>query len=277
MVDAPHENSMKSGSFFMKSFDDIVYAGTPQRPLRLDLRLPDSPATPPLVLYIPMGGMRSCPKEAAPYWLVDQGFAMASIEARTSSEAIAPAAVHDCKAAVRWLRAHADEYRYDGDAIGAWGHSAGGLLAALLATSGDRSELEGDGPPRGLSSKVQAAVDCCGSPHDLMYFAKPGIKRRFAPVAENLRLYLGGELEEKAELARLVSPRTYVSPDCPPIFIIHGDRDSVVPVEESIEFHEELRAAGVDSRLRILPDIDHSWPEELTRHDIVAFFQRTLR
>ncbi len=257
-------------------FADIPYAQTPQRVLRLDLRVPRKAQQPPLVLYIPMGGMRSCAKENAPWWLTECGFAMASIECRVSSEVTAPGPVHDCKAAVRWLRAHADEYGSRPDAIGVWGHSAGGLLAALLATSGDVAELEGGGAHPGVSSKVQAACDQCGAPHDFAYFARPEIKSRFAPVAENLRLYLGGPVEEKLELARLVSPRTYVSRNGPPMLLIHGDADDVVPVEETIDFHKALLGPGGDAPLAFLPGFGHSWDGALTRNDLKSFFDRTL-
>ena len=256
---------------------DIPFAETPQRVLRLDLRVPRHGGRLPLVLYIPMGGMRSCEKAAAPWWLTGKGFAMASIECRVSSEVTAPAPVHDCKEAVRWLRSHAAEYGYCPDAIGVWGHSAGGLLAALLGTSGGIATLEGAGKNLDVSSRVQAVCDECGAPHDFAYFAQPAIKLKYAPVAENLRLYLGGPVEERLELARLASPRTYISADCPPMLLIHGDADTIVPLEETIEFHAALKLAGVDATLRILPGIRHGWDSALTGGDVAAFFERTLK
>ncbi|MCX5662636.1 MAG: alpha/beta hydrolase [Planctomycetota bacterium] len=259
-----------------RTIADITYSVTPQRPLRLDLRLPDDAQRPPLILYIPMGGMSSCLKANVPAWLVDYGFAVASIECRVSSEVPAPAPVYDCKSAIRWLRAHAGEHGYNPDAIGVWGHSAGGLLASLMATSSGRPELEGDGPHREVSSAVQAAIDCCGSPHDLAYFTRPGVATRFAGVTGNIDRYLGGPLAQKLDLARLVSPAMYVSPNCPPVFLIHGDRDHVVPLEETVMFHESLKAAGVDSTLLVLPGIGHSWDPAMVRPAVVGFFNRTL-
>ena len=100
----------------------LTYAITPQRPLTLDLRVPRSPAPPPLIVYIPMAGFRQCLMKKTPWWLVDHGFAVASIDCRGSGEAIAPAAVHDCKAAVRWLRSKAGEFGYRANAIGAFPH-----------------------------------------------------------------------------------------------------------------------------------------------------------
>ena len=258
------------------SWENIPFAVTPQRILRLDLRIPPHGNRLPLVLYIPMGGMRSCDKTTAPWWLTSMGFAMASIECRVSREAPAPAPVHDCKEAVRWLRFHAREYGYCADAIGVWGHSAGGHLAALLGTSGGITELEGDGGHLDVSSRVQAVCDECGAPHDIGSSAQPSVKAKFAGVAENLRLYLGGPVEERVELARLVSPQTYVSSHNPPMLLIHGGADAVVPVEDTIAFHDALRAAGVKTTLRVLPGVGHGWDGALTRMDVSAFFEGTL-
>jgi acetyl esterase/lipase len=260
-----------------KTWTDLVYARRPQRDLMLDIRVPRCGFRPPLVVFIPMGGMRGCNKSGAPTWLLEHGFAMASIEARVSSEVAAPHSVYDCKAALRWLRAHAADYGYNPDSIGVWGHSAGGLLASLMATSNGQPKLEGGGDHLDVSSDVQAACDECGAPHDLAYFARPEVHAKFAPVAENLRVYLGGYVGDLRELAALVSPSTYVSPKCPPMFLLHGDADGIVPVEETIDFHRSLRDAGVDSTLRILPGVGHGWDASLTRDDIVAFFKRTLR
>lgn len=259
-----------------RAYADLVYATTPQRQLRLDLLVPDAPTPPPLVLYIPMGGMRGCSKSTIPAWLTAYGLAVASIEARVSSEAIAPAPVHDCKSAVRFLRAHGAQYGFDPARIGAWGSSAGGLLASLLATSGDRPELEGDGPHQGVSSNIQAACDFCGAPHDFTWFARPDIIARHAGVVENLRLYLGGHVAEKPELAKLVSPSTYISPRCPPLLLVHGSADRVVPPEETVSYYEALKKAGVDVSLLMLPGIGHGWEPGLTRPAVVSFFRRAL-
>jgi acetyl esterase/lipase len=248
--------------------------------LRLDLHVPsdtrqrEKPV--PLVLFNPMGGMRICTKENAPWWLTEYGFAMASIEARVRDEAIAPAPVYDCRAAIRWLRTHASEYGYDANAIGVWGQSAGGLLTSLMATSGDRPELDEEEDDRAVSCRVQAACDECGSPHDLMYFARPEIKESFPTVAEVLQIWLGGPVEEQQELARFVSPATYVSSECPPILLLHGDADPVSPCEETIQFYHQLKEAEVDATLHVLSGEGHSWDPALTRDEIVAFFRRTL-
>jgi acetyl esterase/lipase len=207
---------------------------------------------------------------------VEDGFALAAIECRVSGEAIAPAAVHDCKAAIRWLRAHAGDYGYNGDRIGVWGFSAGGLLAALMATSGDVTELEGEGDHLDVSSAVQAAVDQCGAPHDMTYFARPDVAATYDKVAENLRRWLGGPVAERLELARLVSPSSYVSPKCPPILLLHGDQDDITPLAETQQFYEQLKAAGVDATLKVLSSVGHSRVEELIRPDLFGFLHRVF-
>jgi acetyl esterase/lipase len=260
----------------MPVWTDIVYARRPQRELRVDIHVPDGVKNPPLVLNIPMRGLFKCERSSASTWIVEEGFALAAIECRVSGEAIAPAAVHDCKAAIRWLRANAAKYGYDGDRIGVWGFSAGGLLASLMATSTAVAELEGDGDHLDVSSAVQAAVDQCGAPHDMTYFARPDVAATYDKVAENLRRWLGGPVAERPELARLVSPATYVTPQCPPVLLIHGDQDDITPLAETQLFYDQLKLAGVDATLKVLAGIGHSRVEELIRPDLVAFLRRVL-
>jgi acetyl esterase/lipase len=125
---------------------DLEYAGAGNRALLLDLHLPDGAPRPyPLVLYIHGGAWREGTK-AHPRALrfLSEGYAVASVEYRLSQEAIFPAQIHDCKAAVRWLRANAGDFGLDAGRIAAWGESAGAHLASLLGTSAGVAELEGD-------------------------------------------------------------------------------------------------------------------------------------
>ncbi|MBT6146957.1 MAG: prolyl oligopeptidase family serine peptidase [Gemmatimonadetes bacterium] len=89
--------------------------------------------------------------------------------------------------------------------------------------------------------------------------------------------FVGGPVADHRDIARLVSPLHYVSADCPPILILHGDQDPTVPLAESTIFHQALTVAGVDSTLHVLPGEGHGWEESLTRDRIVEFFRRTLR
>src|SRR5262249_26278975 len=103
-------NPASDASNQISIFNDIPYAETPQRTLMLDLRVPRADKPMPLVVYIPVGGMRACDRKWAPWYLTEHGFAMASLDVRVSPEVIAPLIVHDCKSAISWLRAHAAQY-----------------------------------------------------------------------------------------------------------------------------------------------------------------------
>ena len=148
---------------------DIVYKKVDGVSLRLDIYSPKSITHPlPVVLWLhghrwSRGGKEQHP----PFNLMAQGYIVVSPDYRLSGEATFPAAIEDCKAAVRWLRANASTYHIDPDHIGAWGHSAGGHLAALLGTSADVTELEGAGENSTFSSRVQA-VCTMSAPSDIL-------------------------------------------------------------------------------------------------------------
>ncbi len=255
----------------------FVYAQYGERKLDLDLYLPPESGDKPLpvVMIIPVGGWRNCQKSEGVPWLVEHGFAVAVIECRVVPEVTAPATIHDCKAGVRWLRANGAQYGLDPDRIGSHGSSAGGHLSALMAVSAGVEELEGEGGSPGVSSAVQAAYAQCG-PTDLERMADPDLIAATPVLEEVTHNFLGGPVEGKRPLARLMSPLTYVSPSCPPILMVHGEDDPIVPVEESVIFHRALTAAGVDTALHRLPGQEHGLPLELTRPLIVEFFQRVL-
>src|SRR5882724_12604171 len=150
---------------------DVEYARVGNRPLLLDLYLRDASTEPaPVVVWIHGGGWSAGDKFPTPAArLVAAGYAVASIEYRLTGEAKFPAQIHDCKAAIRWLRASARKYNLDAAHIGVWGHSSGGHLVSLLGTSGDVKELEGAEGNTDQSSRVQAVCDFCG-PSDFAAF-----------------------------------------------------------------------------------------------------------
>ena len=260
----------------IESLKGLPYADYDGRVMPLDLHLPKSADGPlPVLLWIPVGGWRGSAREGAPLWPTEHGFAIASGDCRVSGEAIAPAAIHDCKAAVRWLRANSKEYGLDPERIGSAGSSAGGHLSALLGASHDVPELEGDGGNADQSSAVQASLDVCG-PTDLMRMAVPELQERFEVLHEVTYNFLGGPVAERGELGRLMSPLTYAANDCPPMLIVHGEDDPTVPVEESIIFHEALQEAGADTALEVLKGVGHGCPWDQIQETVLAFFKRTL-
>ena len=259
------------------SIKDLAYADYDGRVMYLDLHRPaGEPGPLPVIVWIPVGGWRGSAKENAPTWLTRHGFALASPNCRVSGEAIAPAAIHDCKAAVRWLRANCQEHGLDPERIGSAGSSAGGHLSALLAVSRGVEELEGNGGNPDQSSAVQAALAVCG-PADLSRIAVPEIRAQFPVLYEVTENFLGGPVAERAELCRLMSPLTYVSRECPPLLVIHGAEDPTVPVEESLIFHQALQEAGSEGHLTILDGVGHGCPWDQVEDSVVSFFHRSLR
>jgi acetyl esterase/lipase len=243
---------------------DLAYADIGEKALLLDLYVPggESGEALPVVVWIHGGGWRNGSKEnALGAVLVRRGYAVASINYRLSAEAVFPAQIHDCKAAIRWLRAHAEEYHLDADRIGVWGSSAGGHLVALLGTSGDVADLEGELGNAEFSSRVQAVCDWFG-PGDLVGMASTEASGRGGasrggggPVAR----LLGGSIEEKRELAISASPVTHVSEDDPPFLIMHGDQDPVVPLGQSEALHKALHGAGAESTLDVIKGAGHGF------------------
>jgi len=252
---------------------DLVYKTVNGAVLTLDLYCPEKfSGALPVIIYIHGGGWRRGRKEKCPaVGLVQDGYAVASIDYRLTSTALFPAQIEDCKAAVRWLRANAAKYNLDADRIGVWGHSAGGHLAALLGTSGGVPELEGSGDNMQYSSQVQAVCDSAG-PTDLLAMTNLGPKRTFA--IEGL---LGGPLEKDKAKAIAASPIHYVSKDDPPFLIVHGEGDRTVPVEQSQRLYEELRKAGVNATLKILPHVGHQAVLMDAVKDAEVFFDATLK
>lgn len=251
-----------------------TYARVDTLDLKVDLHLPpprlDSsgqllagPATRPILLWMHGGGWRGghrsdeCP--ALPF--VDSGYVVASIDYRLSGQAIWPAQIHDAKAAVRWLRAHAATLRLDTARIVAWGTSAGGHLAALLGVTTPADSLEGDvpivkafGDTTAHGSHVRAVVNYYAPTNFLEY-----LPRRWSRQSSVGQL-LGCAVKDCLDRARAASPLTYITPHDPPFFITHGTRDPTVPFSQAVTLDSALRAAGVPVLFVPVPGADHGGP-----------------
>jgi acetyl esterase/lipase len=198
----------------------------------------------------------------------------ASINYRLTDEAAWPAQIHDCKAAIRWLRANAAKYHIDPERIGVIGSSAGGHLVAMLGVTGGVEALEGSlGEHSGVSSRVACVVDLYG-PTDLTDMPEREARRPGSPVAK----LVGGPVQDRRETAREASPVTYVSSDDPPMLIIHGTADPTVPFDQSTRLEKALKAAGVSVLLVPVTDGVHgrfNTPEFPRR--VQQFFDKQLR
>ena len=239
-----------------RTLKDIEFAVVDGHSLKLDLYLPSQPER-PLVVWIHGGGWRNGSKERCHVnWLTEHGFTVASISYRLTDKAIFPAQIHDCKGAVRWLRAHAKEYRYSVDRIAVGGSSAGGHLAALLGTSGDIAALEGEvGGHLDHSSRVDAVVDYFG-PTDFVLRSKSHPSRTNVE-GSSVFLLLGGAADKNIDVARIASPVTYVTRDDPPFLVLHGDRDRTVFLEQSQRIQEEYDKLDLPLTLYVLEGAAH--------------------
>ena len=232
---------------------DIPYAGTDNPRQRLNLLLPKTPKDDkplPVIVYIHggawLGGDRSGGHGRLAGYVADGEYAAVSVGYRLTTEKTWPAQIHDCKAAVRWVRANAKKYNLDPDKIGVVGESAGGHLVAMLGTSGGAKDLEGDlGAHKDVSSRVQCVVDLFG-PADILAMQDGGSRMDHdGPNSPEGKL-LGGRVKEKKEAAIAASPVTYVAADNPPFLIIHGNKDPVVPYNQSERLSAALKKAKVD-------------------------------
>ncbi|SRR6266436_7901451 len=261
---------------------DLVYKRVNGTVLTLDLYCPEKVSGPlPVIVWIHGGGWNRGRKEQCPaVRIVDEEYAVASIDYRLTEVAPFPAQIEDCKAAVRWLRANAAKYNLDPNRIGVWGFSTGGHLAALLGTSGGVPELEGGGDNLNVSSRVQAVCVVSG-PGDLLQLYRdatgPSGAEMNPKVKPALEALIGGPVEESKTRAMAASPISYISKDDPPFLIIQGENDPTVPVGLTQSFFAALKAAGVDATLNIAPGRGHGVGGPKFDPVIKAFFDKHLR
>jgi acetyl esterase/lipase len=224
-------------------FKDVEYGRVGSLPLYLDTYIPETPIMKPMpaIVFIHGGGWRNGDKFPSQVKsLAERGFFAVSINYRLSGVAIFPAAVEDCKCAVRWLRANATKYNIDPKRIGVWGGSAGGHLSLMVGCADETAGLEGNGGWETYSSRVQAVCSYYG-PSDLAHMQDGDTA---APAQ-----FLGGTPKEKPEAYRLASPVTHVTPDDPPLLMVHGDSDKVVPFTQSVTMQQAYLNLGLKVEL----------------------------
>ena len=260
---------------------DIPYAETSEQTLLLDLYLPRDAVRPPLVVWVHGGAWRSGSKNKMPLTaLVEAGYAAASIDYRLSPVAKFPALIHDCKAAIRFLRARQADYGYDARRIAIAGSSAGGHLVALLGVSNGHEELEGKvGTHPEQSSSVQAIVDYYG-PTNFATILKQSTPHGLGVRVPALELLLGGQPEDLPEVAALASPVSHVGAEDPPLLILHGDQDPQVPINQSHELHAKYKELGLDVHFEVVHGAAHggeAFFDETRMALVKAFLDKHLR
>lgn len=240
-----------------KVIKDIEFAVVQDQSLKLDLYLPEAPKGSGLVVWIHGGGWRKGNKgKCFITWLPDHGYTVASISYRFSDVAKFPAQLHDCKGAVRWLRANAGKYGYDAAKIFVAGASAGGHLSTLMATTSGHKLLEGRvGGNLDQSSSVQAAIDYYGAT-DFVLRSKtqPSRANEKGSVVYEL---LGGGAHAKVAEAKLASACYHVSKDDPPLLVFHGANDKTVLLNQSQAIQKAYKKAGLPIELHVVENAGH--------------------
>ena len=235
-----------------------------------------------MVIWIHGGGWKNGSKKTGhlpnrlPAIVKTGNYMGASIGYRLSNEQVWPAQIHDCKAAVRWLRANAKKYGIDPEHIAVWGSSAGGHLASMLGVSSKNKDLEGTiGTHNNQSSHVNAVVNFYGPSAFLTMNNYPSkIDHNSANSPESQ--LMGYPIQENKELTQKASPLSYVSLDAPPFINFHGTKDSLVPYNQSKVFHQALVDQSVSSVLITLQEGGHSMPKHFTQEFVIPFLDYQL-
>ena len=276
-----------------KSWRNVVYAvEMGYRPLMLEMDVPQGEGPFPLIVSIHGGAwFIGHPTITNPKYrkldfhnkLLKAGFAVARISYRFSAEGQFPMQLHDCKAAVRFLRNHADIFGVDGNRFAAFGDSAGGHLAALVGVVQNNTAMVGAVGETEGSSAVQAVVDWFGPTNFLTMESDaraqnidwPSHDLADAPEA----LLVGGPVQTRKAQALVASPLTYVSKNAPPFLIQHGTADRMVPFAQSQTLADRLQAAGCDVTLIAVEGADHCFwgvDEKGIVEDVITFLNRVL-
>ena len=236
---------------------DVQYGEADGAPLFLDVVQPlaRGAGLRPAIVEIHGGGWSGGEKNPQHVLsLASAGFFCVSIDYRLSPQHLFPAHLHDCKAAVRWLRVHAPELGVDAERVGVWGGSAGGHLAALLGTSYDVTELEGNSGWSGVSTRVQAVVSVCGA-SDFSQISPEHL-------AANPVSLFGGPVHDHPELVQLANPIAHLQADAPPFLLFHGDADELSPYQQSVLLRDALEQAGVNVTLHTAHGGKHGFTRE---------------
>ncbi|WP_405922634.1 prolyl oligopeptidase family serine peptidase [Streptomyces sp. NBC_00035] len=301
----PTGAQIQCGTVEVATHSDVVYS-TPttadgkKAELKLDLQVPETDGKKPLVVYMTGGGFAMADKTGnlnQRTYVAEQGYAVASIEYRTvTSGATYTETLQDVKSAIRYLRAHADEYGIDPENVAVWGQSAGGYLAAMAGTTNGVEEFEA-GENLDQSSDVQAVVDEFG-PGDLSKtasdFDAATQKTYLAAGTSSAQFVFGAgtkkSLDDDPSAIEAADPSTYADSSDPAFMLLHGSADRLVSPSQTLTLHNTLRAKGVDSTRYVLKGADHGdlsfmggdssaglkWSSEQVMGDIVTFLGKHL-
>jgi acetyl esterase/lipase len=254
---------------------DVIYGRKAGLALTMDVFVPKEKPNGCGIVCVISGGWRSHPAAIRPemyHALLARGYTVFAVVHGTQPKFTVPEIIEDVHRAVRFIRYHAKDYRIDPDRLGITGGSAGGHLSLMIGMGGDNGNARARDPVDRVSSRV-AAVACFYPPTDFLNWGKEGavldcknMDRRFKAAIDfkeldgEERVFKRITDEKKVhELLRRISPISYVSADDPPTLIIHGDKDRLVPLQQSQRMIATLKDAKVPSKLIVKKDCGHGW------------------
>ena len=254
----------------------VEYSKPGGQALQLDLARPkNAPASTPLIVCIHGGGFRAGNRESYDklcLTLAQHGYAAATVSYRLAPKNIFPAAVQDCKTALRFLRANAVKYNLDPARVGVMGGSAGGHLAQFMGVTPGVKEFEGEG-----NLEQSSAVVCV-----VNYFGPSDFTKSYGKsvdAAEVLPLFFGGDLETKRREHIVGSPLYWATPSSAPTLCIHGTEDKYVAHEQAVWMVERLKACMVEAELLTMEGAGHGFKgPDAQKADaaMLAFFDKHL-
>jgi acetyl esterase/lipase len=252
---------------------DIEYANPDNQHLKLNLARPTKGDGPfPAILCIHGGGFRAGKRESYDglcIRLAQHGYVAVTVTYRLAPKYPFPAAVHDVKSAVRWLRANAEKYHIDPERIGVTGGSAGGHLAQFLGVTADVKEFSGHGGNASQSSRVACVVNVYGPSDFTRSYGKS------VDAAEVLPLFLGGNLKTARRQHIRASPLYWVTPNAAPTLCIHGTEDKYVAHEQAVWLINRLQSAGVEAELLTLKGAGKDI--QIAEKALLEFFDKHLK
>ncbi len=276
-----------------QNWTNISYANLSQAQ-KMDIYLPDTAGPYPVIIWIHGGGYMSGDKNIGYLHLAKEGlkrgYAVVSINYRLTNESQHPAQINDVKAAIRYIRANSIEYNLNPDKIAVWGSSAGGGLAALAGTSGNVEELQDDSLGNSnVSDQVQAVVDMKGPinfstllPQLQKMNNSQNKSYNYRESEHMMEKLMGGNVSLIPDQVAMANPETFISPDDPPFFIVHGSGDSLIPCEQSVDFANKLQIVLGSSKvtIEVIPGADHNaayFSTQQNINQILDFLDKNLK
>jgi len=265
-----------------KRSEDVIYGRKFGTALTLDVIQPVRTNGVGILVMISGGWFSSHDSINAGYYhaLLERGYTVFAVVHGSQPKFTVREAETDIHRAVRFVRHHAAEYGVDPNRLGITGGSAGGHLSLIMATQGAKGDPAAKDPVDRESSEVQC-VACFFPPTDFLNYSKPGEESFTLPALQPFRVAFGfnpDTEDERQKVGREISPIYFIHSNQPPILILHGDADTLVPIYQSLTFVERCRQAGAEARLIERPGKGHGWPE--MDKDMVIFanwFDQHLR